>query len=294
MTRVAHIRMYPTDWRSGCMGLSLEQEGLYIRMCMFQAEANRRVPLDDSQAARMLGVNLNQFRKVLGQLLILGKITRHDNGYGNDRVEHERREADKAVDRKPSAEAAGKQDRDADPGPERQDRKATPPVAPPVTGVVTPPVTPPVQAEFGQQNQHPLREPESEPYCCVVDASDALARSMKIIVEEARPILRDGGMSAGLMSSAGEMKKWLAAGCDLDSDILPVIRAAVAKGEVRNAWTYFTQAIVNARAARLAPMPKPTLRRMDDDAPRTDRRPAWAIEQDRRRQAFNEAIKPYQ
>lgn len=149
-----YIRMYPTDWRSGCLGLSLEQEGLYIRVCMFIAETNRRVPLDDSQAARMLGgTNVNQYRKVLGQLLVLGKIRRHDDGYGNDRIEHETTTA------KSAAKSGNGSDRKASEGQERKDYQATTQVTTQATYQVTPLDTPPVVVEKIEQNQSPFIEP---------------------------------------------------------------------------------------------------------------------------------------
>jgi uncharacterized protein YdaU (DUF1376 family) len=145
------------------MGLSLEQEGLYVRMCMFIAETGRRVPLDDSQAARMLNLNTNQYRKVLGQLLVQGKITRHANGYGNDRVEHEREEAQKATDRKSSTSPTREPDREADQRPERKNHAATTPVTPLDTRVDTPLDTPLALAQKTQHNQYPFKEPEPEP-----------------------------------------------------------------------------------------------------------------------------------
>lgn len=51
---------------------------------------------------------------------------------------------------------------------------------------------------------------------------------------------------------------WVADGCDLVLDILPAIRAASARaspGSVRS-WKYFSQAVADARAKRLAPMPE--------------------------------------
>lgn len=55
----------------------------------------------------------------------------------------------------------------------------------------------------------------------------------------------------------GEPQKWLAQGCDLQLDILPTIRACVARmqpGSIKH-WGYFTQAVANAKHARSAPMP---------------------------------------
>jgi uncharacterized protein YdaU (DUF1376 family) len=151
--------MYPTDWRSGCMGLSLEQQGLYIAICMFQAETGRRVPLDDSQAARMLGgINVNQYRKVLGQLVIKGKVKRHEDGYGNDRIELETKAAQSAARKRPT-ETEDSPDGEADQDEGRQGDEipltGTPPATPIVTGVVTPPV----QVDFSEQNQSRLIEP---------------------------------------------------------------------------------------------------------------------------------------
>lgn len=160
-TRVSHIRIYPTDWRSGCMGLSLEQEGLYIRMCMFMAETGRRVPLDDTEAARMMNVQTRNYRRVLGELLRIGKITRHDNGYGNDRLEHERAEAEKATGGKPSATSNGSANRQADQGSERQDLETTADLTPIYSGYNA--VITEVAGEISQQNQYPSIEPLKEP-----------------------------------------------------------------------------------------------------------------------------------
>jgi hypothetical protein len=52
--------------------------------------------------------------------------------------------------------------------------------------------------------------------------------------------------------------KWLESGCDLELDILPTVKARAHKlrpGSIKN-WSYFTDAIADAKAAREAPMPK--------------------------------------
>jgi hypothetical protein len=62
--------------------------------------------------------------------------------------------------------------------------------------------------------------------------------------------------SMGLLTFS-EQARWLADGCDIELDILPTIRARTAKaspGSIRS-WSYFTQAIADAKAARLTPMP---------------------------------------
>lgn len=83
------VRFYPSDWRSGCLGLTLEQQGLYVSICAFQWETGRRIFADDTQAAHALGLNPKNYRKVRDQLLQLGKIEKHEDGYSNARAEAE-------------------------------------------------------------------------------------------------------------------------------------------------------------------------------------------------------------
>ncbi len=67
---------------------------------------------------------------------------------------------------------------------------------------------------------------------------------------------------------------WAADGCDFELDVLPAIRAASARaspGTIRS-WKYFTQAVADAKARRLAPMPEG----------RSDERPDTAKSRDAR------------
>ena len=168
------------------MGLSLEQEGLYIRMCMFMAETGRRVPLEDAEAARMMNVQTRNYRRVLGELLRIGKITRHDNGYGNDRLEHERAEAEKASGGKPATTSSGSADRQADQGSEREDREATADLTPIYSGyngVITE-----VAGEIPQQNQGPSIEPLKEPInnpLTPKEGSEPKQKTTKLVATEA-------------------------------------------------------------------------------------------------------------
>lgn len=254
MSSIAHIRMYPTNWRTGCMGLSLEQEGLYIRMCMFHAETGRRVPLDDGEAARALNANVNQYRKVLGQLLVKGKIKRHDNGYGNDRVEHERSEAEKAVDRKSAPTPEGVSDRQADQGQKREDR--VPSIATPLaTGVVTPPATPPVEAEKAQSFLRAKKELVASNYLSVVDEARAQTDYEKLadqLTAASAPAIGNPAAYPSLLNLSAPMM-WLNQGADLELDILPTVAEVARKRAGKQkitSWEYFTSAVANAKAKR--------------------------------------------
>lgn len=177
MTAISFVRMYPSDWRSGCLGLSMEEEGLYMRICMFQAETRRRVPLDESQAARLLGgANINQYKKVLGQLLIKGKVKRHEDGFGNDRIEHETKAAQSASRKRTTTpERGADRETDQDDGRENHALPVTDEPAP--TPPVTPLATPPVEDDFSQQTQQPSIEPVIDSKKDIEKKKDSLCRA---------------------------------------------------------------------------------------------------------------------
>jgi len=83
------VRFFPSDWRSGCIGLTFEQEGLYIRICSYIYETEQRLSLDDRQAAKQMGAHTNAYRKVRDQLAALGKLTQTPTGWTVGRAERE-------------------------------------------------------------------------------------------------------------------------------------------------------------------------------------------------------------
>lgn len=273
MSGVVFLRMYPTDWRSGCFGLSLEQEGLYIRMCMFVAETGRRVPLDDTEAARMMGIQTRNYRRVLGELLRLGKIKRHDDGYGNDRIEYERDRANDKTkqDSKPSPAPAESPDRQTNQGQEREDH--APPLAttPDLTanysrsnGVITG-----VAEEIPQSLQCPSIEPVASTNKKETVVEDASAKVVPIspdwrvlqrrLTEAAGKNLMAECNAPGLAVMATPLR-WLNGGCDLEIDVLPTVKHVAAKSRSKIvSWDYFTQAVVDARHKRLTPLPDATV-----------------------------------
>ena len=89
MSRISRVFFYAGDWRSGCIGLTLEQEGLYVSVCAFQWETGRRVPIDDRDAASALMLDMRMYRRVRDQLIERGKLHAADDGYYVSRAETE-------------------------------------------------------------------------------------------------------------------------------------------------------------------------------------------------------------
>jgi hypothetical protein len=67
-------------------------------------------------------------------------------------------------------------------------------------------------------------------------------------------------VSAPNLLTLSEPLRWIEQGCDLQQDILPTIKARAARatpGMIRT-WSYFTQAVVDAKARREQPLPEAT------------------------------------
>ena len=82
-----YVRFYPSDWRSDAIGLSVEQEGMLIRVCAYLFETGRMVPADDRMAARHLGMHTNAYRKLIRQLKRLGHVIQTPGGWISRRAQ---------------------------------------------------------------------------------------------------------------------------------------------------------------------------------------------------------------
>jgi len=86
MTGMTYARFFPSDWRSGCFTLNLEEEGLYIRCCAFMYDTGKPVPGDDKAASRTLNVQIQKYQKVMQSLINKGKMIRAQGTIINERV----------------------------------------------------------------------------------------------------------------------------------------------------------------------------------------------------------------
>ena len=82
-------KFFPSDWRTGCLVLNLEEEGLYVRVCMFHYDTGKALPDNDAQASRLLNVQIHKYKKVMKSLIDKGKIIRAQGILFNERVQEE-------------------------------------------------------------------------------------------------------------------------------------------------------------------------------------------------------------
>lgn len=143
--RPSYARFYASKWRSGTLMLTLEEEGLYIRVSAYQMECGQPIPKDWKEGARLLCVQPLKYRKTVDALIAKGKLVSTPEGIICQRAIDEFKRASKGVD----------------------GDKSNPPTNPdtyPDTNPVCNPVSMGVEAKIDQQNQtdFPKRREEEE------------------------------------------------------------------------------------------------------------------------------------
>lgn len=108
MSGVRFVRMYPTDWRSGCIGLTPEEEGVYIRVCAHYWETGVRLTSDDLASASRVMLDVRMWKRLKARLIQKGKLhVATDGSIYSPRAEREFRkaagEATQAQEKEPPA-----------------------------------------------------------------------------------------------------------------------------------------------------------------------------------------------
>jgi uncharacterized protein YdaU (DUF1376 family) len=84
---MTYAPFYPSDWRSGCLILNLEEEGLYVRIIAYMYDTGRAIPANHYEGARLLNVHYNKYVKVVSSLIEKGKIIKAQNWLINEKVQ---------------------------------------------------------------------------------------------------------------------------------------------------------------------------------------------------------------
>lgn len=245
-----YVQWHVGDYMLGTAALSAEQEGIYVRFLMQLYAHGKPLPDDDKWMCKLLRLTIRVWRRVKADLVGLGKIIIRNTALTNSRFEKERQK--RAEDYQKRAAAAHKRWAGSRKKPETS-AKLQPnfeQVSEKKTEKVNE-IKEAVLKEHMQTRIHITKNPES--------AASALAR----IEEAAGSCIANPAACPGLLM-IGVIDGWLDQGCDLEKDILPTIRAIAARWQPHQKrithWGYFTPAIAEARATRVAPLPKGTPR----------------------------------
>jgi len=72
--RIRYMRIHINDWRASTANLLPEQGWLFLKLMMEMYDRGGPLPNDDAYNARLVGFEIRTYRRVLRQLILMGKI----------------------------------------------------------------------------------------------------------------------------------------------------------------------------------------------------------------------------
>lgn len=251
------IKFHLGDWCGGTQGMSLEHEGAYLRFLVRLYQRGKPLPDDDRFMSTAMGLSLRIWRRVKEVLVEAGKIIIRAGSLTNSRFEKER--ARRAEEIKKKAEAA--HNRHAR---EKVSGKFAPSLAETSTKLSEIASKKLNENNDAPANIHMLTSNQSQKEERTTPEARKRPSSREELDQLECDLLNACNGAAANPAAApsllqlSEPLRWIEQGCDLDADILPTVKARAAKaakGSIRS-WGYFTEAVAQAKANRLAPMPE--------------------------------------
>lgn len=246
------------DFITGTLGMNLETEGAYMRFLMRLYQRGKPLPDDDRFMSTVMNLSLRVWKRIKGALIEAGKIILKGGCLTNARFEKERQK--RAEQLKKLAE--GQQKRRAR---EKKERESLPKVSAKFAeslAQVCPKLPENDAKKVNEINDFEVTH-KAITYNHITNNQDSKNNRLTeselsdALEKAAGAALKNPAACPGLLVLS-QPRRWLEQGCDLHLDILPTVKAVSAKRPPRSIgdWTYFTQAVSDARAARLTPMPE--------------------------------------
>lgn len=259
-------KRFPADFLAGTMALTLEEKGAFSVVLDMIYDRGGPIPDDPRYVARACGCSTRKWTSLRQRLIDAGKLTVRDGELSNPRAEtmlasagvegrklaqnaaksHQARRENAAQSHDFNSLAGqGHWHRARDPEPETryqipETRRQTAAAGADPSGVV--------KTGFEDLGAGASRPSAGDP-------SDQLAVIGRQVLA-AIGVLDDPRW----LGSYGRVQRWLAEGFDPDLDILPTVERLMARRgqDPPRSLAYFDQAIADAKARRLKPMPEAT------------------------------------
>lgn len=222
MSSVKHFMpLYVGDYLADTAHLTAAEHGAYLLLIMHYWRTGG-LPNEDAQLARIARCTKREWEKTRPVIAAF-----FDENWKHDRVASEIEKAEAAYERRAKAGHRG--------GKAKAEAKQS-------------------SSNAIAMNKQPESEPELERK--IIDDDSArgkLDRLESSLREAAGEALNPTALNLSVLERP---LAWLTAGCDLDADIIPAIRAASARASPQSikSWKYFEQPVADAKATRLAPM----------------------------------------
>ena len=257
-------KRFPADFIAGTLGLSLEEKGAYSVVLDMIYDRGEPIPDDARWIARVCGCSTRKWTSLRRRLIDTGKLTAANGCLSNPRAE--------AMLENAAREAAKLSQNAAKTHQARRENKRQ---LVDSSGL----------ADDGQQHrarspagESRLETPDTRVETAAAESSDeaALAKEVRTEIDEGgnhppdterlaavgRRVLDAIGVADDprWLGSYGRVQRWLAEGFDPELDILPTVERLMGRRghDPPRSLAYFDQAIADAKARRLKPMPEAT------------------------------------
>lgn len=221
---IPYFDFYPADFMNGVRGLSAQEVGVYTMILCRIYEESGPIEFHQVRLATYCGMRENAFSKIISRLVDLGKFSLVDGMLSNRRAEAEisRRASKLQINSRAGKASAQKK---------QQIQQAKP------TDV-----------------QRPFNHTDTDTDTKATLSSVAPAQpDFDVIQGKLMDAAGDNGIQPHGAFIVGPIVELIASGVDLETDILPVIRARVARmSRPAGSWSYFVPAIREAYERRIA------------------------------------------
>jgi len=244
------FKFYQEKWLEDTRVLTPEARGLYVDVLALIYKAGGPIDDDVGRIAHYMHVHVRVWKRVRSALLAHGFL------YLAEGKLHQKRAQSVLAERGQAAEEEADEspiipglfaDHSATKGPKLEKKSNV------------------IKADFAQSQSSKSLEIDRSPIASVVSvASAATTLPWGLTLKELSDRLLEAGGEA-MVSQAShpgiilvhDAMPWHTAGCDLELDVLPVIRSKAANRPARsiNTWRYFSKAIAEAKGRREAGLP---------------------------------------
>lgn len=246
MSANAYFKCYPSDFLNGIIGLTAPEIAVYTVTMMMQYDRREPVRPNVRAIAARCSLRPGIVTAAISSLIEAGKLVATASGWSNPRAarEIEILNSSATISQQNGNRGGRKQNGKANeindpPNPERTQSE-------PVTRSQKP-EAPNGAAGAGTPTHTHTREGTGD-----------LAKQFEARVLASSPALNAAYARSPGLYDLSPVHRWLAAGYDLEADILPPVLAHFARGAtVPRSWAYFQAAVTEAAEKRAAMTPKP-------------------------------------
>jgi uncharacterized protein YdaU (DUF1376 family) len=235
--RAPWFKCYPQDWIEATRGLTLEQRAVYFDCLCIIYQFERPLPADEKWMSHQLHISTRLWRSIRDALLASGKLVECEGGYTNARAQLEIGSRSVRTSNQPRTKSENsKKPNDFYAGAHAQQSPDT-----------------------DTERKIPAQQVDRLDVAALPNA-DLKALTDRLI-SSCNGALDNPVNCLGLLNLSTP-RMWLDSGCDLERDVIPTLEAIGKRdhGKRIRSWDYFTNAVAQAKAKRLAGMPSVTVK----------------------------------